>query len=329
MLLAGDIGGTKTDLAVFSPEKGLGAPLARAEFPSRDYATLEAVAREFVSKVQMPIDRACFAIAGPVIQGRVKTVNLPWVVDANVLADSLNLQTVVLLNDLEATAMAVPFLGPADSLILWPGEPVPGGSIAVIAPGTGLGEAFLTWDGTRYRAHASEGGHADFGPTGALQLDLLRYMLDRFEHVSYEQVCSGLAIPAIYDFLRDSGYGAEPPEFGQQLADAEDRTPLIVTSALQQPAAHPLCAATLNLFVRILGAEAGNLALKVLATGGVYLAGGIPPRILSALGESAFMEAFRSKGRLSELLGRVPVSVVLRPAALMGAASRGLELFEP
>ena len=326
MLLAGDIGGTKTDLAVFAPESGL-TPLAEAEFPSKDYANLEAVAGEFLARVHLPVDRACVAIAGPVVNGRVKTPNLPWVVDSQELGNRLGLGTVLLLNDLEATAMAVPVLGSGDTHVLRSGEPVIGGPIAVIAPGTGLGEAYLTLHGGRYAAHASEGGHCDFGPVDAIQLELLNYMLKQMDHVSYEHVCSGMAIPSLYDFLLDRGHAKERPELAEAFEGGADRTPLIVDSALHWAEADPLSAATLQLFVKILGAEAGNLALKVMATGGVYLAGGIPPRILPALSRPEFFSAFLKKGRMSDLLSSVPVSVILRPAALIGAASRGLELF--
>lgn len=327
MLLAGDIGGTKTDLAIFSPESGATEPLVQAEFRSGDYPSLEAIAQKFLAGVSLPIDQACFAVAGPVIDGRVKATNLPWVVEETRIAEELGLSTARVLNDLEATAIAVPVLAPDSFHILNSGESVPGRTLAVIAPGTGLGEAFLTWDGARYRAHASEGGHADFAPTDSVQVDLLRYMMERFDHVSYEHVCAGLAIPYLYEFLRDSGQAPESPEFAQQLGAARDRTPLIVESGVHPSAASSLCVATLDLFVRILGAEAGNLALKVLATGGVYLGGGIPPRVLPALQNESFMQAFRRKGRLGELLGKVPVSVILRPAALIGAATHGLQLY--
>ena len=325
-LLAGDTGATKTDLGVFSPEDGPRAPLARAEFRSADYPSLEAIVRAFLGQVNFPVERACFAVAGPVVGGRARTTNLPWVVEAPNPAHDLGLAAVHLLNDLEAMALAVPILEPQDLHTLNTGEPTAGGTLAVIAPGTGLGEAFLTWDGTRYRAYPSEGGHADFAPTDPAQIGLLQYMADRFDHVSFERVCSGIGIPNIYDYLRDSGFLPESPELAGQLAAVSDRTPLIVEGALHPSSPCPLCAATLDLFVRILGAEAGNLALKVLATGGVYLGGGIPARILPALEQGGFMAAFQHKGRLADLLARVPVRVILHPAALMGAASRALEL---
>ena len=328
MILAGDIGGTKTDLAVFSPETDPRTPLAQAEFPSASYPSLEAMVRDFLARVQLPVERACFGVAGPVIDGRVKTTNLPWVIEAAKLAEELSFQSVHLLNDLEAIALAVPLLHPDDLRTLNKGKPIPGGAIAVIAPGTGLGEAFLIWDGARYRAHASEGGHADFAPTSPAQIGLLQYLQARYDHVSVERVCAGVGIPNIYDYLRDSGFALETPEVAKQLAAAADRTRVILEAALHPPPTGPcpLCVATLDTLVSILGAEAGNLALKVLATGGVYLGGGIPLHVLPALEDGRFMQALQNKGRFAELLGSVPVHVIVARAALLGAASYGLEL---
>jgi len=327
MLLAGDIGGTKTTLAVFSPEVGPRAPLSEATFPSTRYPSLEAVVSEFLSQVDLNVEQATFGVAGPVVAGKAEITNLPWVIDERQLAEALRVSSVRLLNDLTATAHAVPFLEPADLHTLNVGQRAPGGAIAVIAPATGLGEAFLTWDGSRYRPHVSEGGHADFPPTNPFEVELLRYLQDRFEHVSYERVCSGRGLPNIYAYLRDSGYADEPAWLTEQLADADDPTPVIVNAALEVEEPCELCVATLNAFVSILGGEAGNLALKVLAGGGVYLGGGIPRRILPALKDERFMQAFRRKGRMSDLLASVPVHVIPnRKVALLGAACHGLEL---
>jgi glucokinase len=327
MLLAGDIGGTKTNLAVFSPEAGPRAPLAEATFPSADYPSLEALTLEFLSQVDLPVERASFGVAGPVAAGRAEITNLPWVMAETPLQEALNLLSVRLLNDLASIAHAVPFLEPDDLHTLNEGQPVPGGAIAIVAPGTGLGEAYLTWDGSRYRPHASEGGHTDFAPNNPLEVELLRYLQDRFEHVSCERVCSGRGLPNIYAYLKDSGYADEPAWLAEQLAAADDPTPVIVNTALSRERPCELCVATLNTFVSILGAEAGNLVLKVMATVGVYLGGGIPPRILPALEGKRFLEAFQRKGRMSDLLARVPVHVILNPkVALLGAACYGLEL---
>jgi glucokinase len=326
MLLAADIGGTKTNLAVFSPEEGPRAPLAEATYPSGPYPSLEALVREFLDQVNLKVENASFGVAGPVVEGRATTTNLPWIIDETQLEQALNLSSVRLLNDLDAIAHAVPFLEPVDLHTLNAGEPVPDGTMAVIAPGTGLGEAFLTWSGSRYQPFPSEGGHADFAATNPLEIGLLRYLLDQREHVSYERVCSGRGLPNIYAYLKESGYAYEPGWLAKQLAGADDATPVIVNAALAGE--NELCIATLNTFVSILGAEAGNLGLKVLATGGVYLGGGIPPRILLALQDGNFMRAFLNKGRFSDLLARMPVHVILNPkAALLGAACHGFEQF--
>jgi glucokinase len=328
MLLAGDAGGTKTDLAIFSNEDGPHAPLVRAEVRSADYPSLQALAREFLTKAPMPVDRACFAVAGPVIDGRAKTTNLPWVMDEVSLAKELNLRSVHLMNDLEAIAEAIPILRGSDVRTLNAGRPAPKGAIGVIAPGTGLGESFLTWDGSRYVAHSSEGGHADFAPTEERQIGLLRRMLKRFDHVSVEHVCSGIGIPNIYEYIRDIEQVPETPEVAQSIASARDPSAVIIASALDPHGASKLCAATLDMFVSILASEAANLALKIFATGGVYLAGGIPMRALKALQTPRFMESFKRKGRLSELMERIPIHVIVIRAALIGAAAYGLERFK-
>jgi glucokinase len=329
MLLAGDIGGTKTNLAIYSPEPPLGEPLAEKTFPSENYSDLESLVRECLSEVDLKVERAAFGVAGPVVGGRVTTTNLPWEIEEGQLRRVLNLSAVYLLNDLEAIAHAIPLLKGDDLHTLNEGTTVPGGAIALIAPGTGLGEAFLTWDGSRYRAHPSEGGHVGFAPANRLEAELLQDLRDRhhFDHVSYERVCSGQGIPTIYAFFKERGRGEEPTWLADQLAAVDDRTPVIVNAALDKERTCELCVATLNMFVSILGAEAGNLALKLLATGGVYVGGGIPPRILSALENGRFMEAFVRKGRMSGLLARMPVKVILNPkSALLGAACRALEL---
>ena len=326
MLLAGDIGGTKTNLAIYSRETGPQHPLVEATFPSRGYPNLEALATEFLSQVAYGVDHASFGVAGPVHRGRAETTNLPWAMDETQLARTLNLSSVRLLNDLAAIAHAVPFLGPDDLVTLNAGQPDAGGTIAVIAPGTGLGQAFLTWDGARYRAYASEGGHADFAPTTPIELELLTYLLKRFDHVSYERVCSGRGIPNLYAFLKDSGRGKEPAWLTKALAEAQDPTPVIVNNALDRERPCELCSQTLDLFVSILATEAGNLALELFATGGVYMGGGIPPRILPALQDEGFTQAFRSKGRLTEMMDQFPVHVIRNPkVALLGAACYGLQ----
>jgi glucokinase len=231
---------------------------------------------------------------------------------------------VSVINDVQATAQAIPSLRPDEIVTLLDGEAVPEGTIALIAPGTGLGEAFLVWDGSGYRSHPSEGGHADFAPNDPDQADLLAYMKRGFRHVSYERVCSGIGIPNIYAWLIDTGRVAETPAVAQLLAGAADRTRIIVDSALAEHPC-PLCLRTVEVFVSILAAVAGNLALKVMATGGVYLAGGIPKNILPLLEGERFGAAFSDKGRLSELVSRIPVHVITGDAALRGAAIWGMQ----
>jgi len=324
LLLAGDIGATKTELAVFSSQAGR-TPLAAAAFPSAAYSGLEALVGEFLAQVRLPVEHAVFGVAGPVLEGRVSATNLPWEMEEVRLQAALGLRSVRLINDLEAMAWAIPHLEAADLYTLNPGRPAPGGTIAVIAPGTGLGEAFLTWDGTRYRPYPSEGGHADFAPRSPLEADLWHYLHGRFGHVSYERLCSGRGLPNIYAFLKESGRASEPAWLTTRLRAVEDPTPVLIEAALGVRRCE-ICVTALELFVSILGAEAGNLALKVLARGGVYLGGGIPPRILPALQQENFLEAFRSKGRMEGLLARIPVHVILNPrTGLLGAAFRGLE----
>jgi glucokinase len=327
LLLAGDIGGTKTNLAIYSFEQGLRVPLAEATFRSACFQSLEAIVSEFLGPIELKVTHATFGVAGPVVAGRAKITNLPWLLDEAQLQSALGLVSVRLINDVAALANAVPALEPADLLTLNAGSPVQEEAIAVIAPGTGLGEAFLIWDGSHYRVCASEGGHADFAPTNQREVALLSYLQDRFEHVSYEVVCSGHGITNIYDYLKDTGQANEPAWLAQEQAAAHDRVPLIIQHALSDVNPCELCVTTLDTFISILGAEAGNLALKVLAVGGVYLGGGILPRIVSAMRSERFSAAFRRKGRMADLLARMPLHIIGNPkAGLLGAAGYGLRI---
>ena len=324
VLLAGDIGGTKTELAFFDTKGGSRTPRGRTTFLSQEYASLAAIIKEYGVAHDRAVSHACFAVAGPVVAGRAKITNLPWTLDATALAEELGLASVTLVNDLEATARSIPLLAPDEIHTLAAGTVDPGTTVAVIAPGTGLGEAFLTFEGGNPRAHPSEGGHSDFAPANDLQAALLAYLRKRYGHVSVERACSGNGIPDLYYFLRASGLAAESPALRRRLQDADDTTPQIVRAATEGPI-DALCLATMELFVDILGAEAGNLALKVLSTGGVYLAGGIPKRILPLLAGPRFLQAFRAKGRMEQVLSAIPVHVVLEQTALLGAASLGLQ----
>ena len=324
MILAGDIGGTKTVLALFSAEEGGGRAVREARFASGEYESLEAIVKLFLAGSDVAPDAASFGVAGPVIGRKAKITNLPWVIDADAVGAAFAIPSVRLLNDLEAIATAVPHLARDDLCTLNAGRPEATGTKAVIAPGTGLGMSFLTWSGERYHAHPTEGGHASFAPATPEQAELLTYLARRFGHVSYERVCSGSGIPNLYDYLRFSGGYAEPDWLRKALAEAVDPTPIIVDAALERRA--EICVGALDMFVRILGGVVGNMALKVLATGGLYLGGGIPPRILSRLRQPDFLAAVAHKGRFSELLSNIPVHVILDPrAALRGAAYDGLE----
>jgi glucokinase len=262
------------------------------------------------------------------VDGRVKATNLPWVMDERAIAQDLKLRAVRLLNDLHAVALAVPHLRPRDLVTLNEGTPVAGGAIAVVAPGTGLGESFLTWDGARYLAHDSEGGHSDFAPTDARQVRLLQYLQRRFDHVGVERVCSGIGVPNIYEFLRDAEGIPEPSAITDAIASAADRTQAIVEAATDPRSPSERCLATVETLTSILASEAGNLALKVFATGGVYLAGGVALHLVDALKHPRFLESFTRKGRFKDLMRRIPLHLITARAALAGAAANGFELLK-
>jgi glucokinase len=325
MLIAGDVGGTKTDLAIYSAKSGPHAPLAVRQVHSADYPSLQVMVSEFLGQVSMPVDVASFDVAGPVINGHAKVTNLPWVMDEDSLASDLKLCSVHLMNDLEAVARAVPVLRSSDLITINEGNAVANGPIAIIAPGTGLGESFLTWNGSQYVPHSSEGGHSDFAPTDEQQIRLLRFLLPRWGHVGVERVCSGIGIPNIYEFLRDEEKIPERPETAERISTSIDRTKVIVEAGLDQQDPSELCRTTIEMVVSILASEAGNLALKVLATGGIYLAGGIALHMLTALQEPRFMQVLTRKGRFEDLMKGIPVHVITARAALVGAATYGLE----
>jgi len=325
MHLAGDIGGTKTALALFDRAHGPHHPIAQRTLPSRPYASFADLAREYLAGVDHLVTHATLGVPGPVIEGQVSGTNLPWDMDEASLAQELGLERVRLINDLYALAQAIPALDPADLVTLNEGKPGQNEPLAVVAPGTGLGTAYLTWDGCRYQPQASEAGHADWAPNSTQQVRLYSYLSERFGHVSNERVCSGTGLPNIYAFLRDVEGLAEPPDLRAQLASAPDPVPVIAQEGLKGDEALPICAATLGLFVEILAAMAGNMALAVLARGGVYLGGGIPPKILPALQTASFVAAFVHKGRLAYLMREIPLHVIVHPyAGLVGAAAFGL-----
>ncbi len=327
MLVAGDIGGTKTLLAIFGNGADPRSPLIQREYHSADFQSLAEMVRAFFTELNMRAEFGCFDVAGPVVDGHVKTTNLPWSMSERELEADTGLRRVALLNDLQAIAFAIPLLRDDEFETLNEGSPQPRGPIAVVAPGTGLGEAFLVWGDGGYVACASEGGHSSFAPTSEQQAALWLHLTRKYGTASAERACSGMAVADIYDFLRETRAYPENAELAQKLALATDRTPLIVEAGMKASAPDPLAEAALELFVQNLGSEAGNLALKILSTGGVYLAGGMPLRVGPLLKGRSFLDAFSSKGRFSDLLSRMPVRVVKAPAALLGAAAFGMRAF--
>ena len=320
-ILAGDIGGTKTVLALFEISDGRPRRIREATFRSGEYASLEAIIGEFLrDEPARSVETACFGVAGPVHAGTVRTTNLPWQLDEQTLAKASGAQRVKLINDLQAAAYGMLFLAPEEFEVLHPGAGQPRvGSAAVIAPGTGLGEAILYRDAGRYHPIGSEGGHADFAPRTEQEIDLLRYLQVKLgPHVSYERVLSGDGIRNIYSFLRDTSGTTEPAWLQQRLAQGD---PNAAITQIGLAGEHPWCVATLDLFSSILGAEAGNLALRCLAVGGIVVGGGIAPKMLPALRKGTFVRAFTDKGRFSDWMKAVPVRVALNPQApLLGAA---------
>lgn len=321
MLLAGDVGGTKTAVALFK-EAASGLELVReTTLPSGEFKSLEAVVRRFLAEGPSPrIAAACFGVAGPVLDGRCVTTNLPWEVDERSLAQAIPAPRVRLLNDLEAAAYGVLIL-PPDKLEPLQAGKARKGNMVLIAAGTGLGEAILVWDGARHRVVPSEGGHADFAPRNDLEIDLLRFLQKEFGHVSYERVLSGPGLHNIYRFLRDTGHAPEPQWLRERM---EREDPSAVVSEVGLAGAHPLGTTALDLFASIYGAEAGNLALKALAVGGVFVGGGIATKISAKLADGSFLTGFCDKGRYRDLMGSIPVHLVLDPRApLLGAAHVG------
>lgn len=318
LVLAGDVGGTKTKLGLFRVMLQGFVRGASARYESGRHAGLAEIVRLFLAEARVAPEAASFGIAGPVRGGRCAATNLPWVVEARRLARVLGLPRVELINDLEANAWGIPFLAPRDLCTVNRGSPNARGNAAVIAAGTGLGEAGLFRNGRELLPFACEGGHADFSPANALQGELWRHLRARFGHASWERVLSGPGLCNVYRFLRESGRGREPRWLAAEL---KGPAPAATISQAALSGRSPLCARALDLFVSLYGSEAGNLALKLMATGGVYIGGGIAPKIAARFKDGRFMTAFADKGRLGPLLRAVPVHLILNDdAALLGAA---------
>jgi glucokinase len=318
MILAGDIGGTNTRLAFFEGTPSKPRPIVTEIFPSATHSGLPEIVQLFRESHALPIEAACFGVAGPVRDGKSHLPNLPWdTIDSAQLAKDLGLKSVRLANDLEVNAYGIAVLGPDDFVTLNAGAPNASGNRVLIAAGTGLGEAGLFADGDEHKPWACEGGHSDFAPRNQTEIALLQYLLNEFDHVSFERVLSGPGLHNIYRFLRDTGRAEEPDWLSAEIGK---RDPSALISELAMKNENPLCVQALDIFVSIYGAEAGNLALKGMATGGVYIGGGIAPKILSKLQAPAFLQAFTAKGRASQVLKDMPVRVILNDkTALLGA----------
>ena len=326
MILAGDVGGTKCNLALFSEKNGKLTPVYRQRFASKEFAQFDLIVKEF-SRQAAPylasdrIRAAGFGVAGPVIKNRVRATNLPWTVDTESLIESIKVKQVVILNDLGATGHSIEHLPPEDFCVLNVGKIEHGGTKALIAAGTGLGQSILVWDGNRYQVVPSEGGHSDFAPHTELQIELLRFMRRRYPQVSWELILSGRGFRTLHEFLAPNVRHAtfEDPD--------ADPAPEITRQGLDKSC--PVCVETLDLWTSIYGAEAGNLALKVLALGGVFVAGGIAVKILDKIKDGTFFKSFQDKWKFEGLLNNIPVSVVLNESApLIGAAYEALAAVE-
>jgi glucokinase len=318
MILAGDIGGTNARLAYFQPQNGHLRLVSERVFPSREHSELGEIVSQFLHDTGTRPEVACFGIAGPVRNGRVETSNLPWVVEQSRLAKQIHLPATLLINDLEASAWGIGALVPQDLVALNHVSGPVAGNQAVIAPGTGLGEAGLFWDGTRHHVFACEGGHTDFAPQNDLQIELLRFLQKRFAHVSYERILSGPGLVNVYEFLRDKGCGEPSPELDARIRQSD---PAAAISRAALDGSSLLAGKSLDLWISVFGAEASNLALKAMATGGLFLAGGISPKVLAKLTGPLFMQAFLDKGRMRPLVESIPVQVVTNEkTGLLGAA---------
>ena len=317
LVLAGDVGGTSTRLAYFEADARGVVVLAEARYLSREHSSLVEIVRRFAKQYGHVAERACFGIAGPILEGRVRTPNLPWNIESGELAEVLGLTQVRLINDLEANTYGIAALDAKDLLTLNAGTADPAGTIAVVSAGTGLGESLAYWDGTTHRPLPSEAGHADFAARNELEAELLLYLQSKHGRVSYERVLSGPGLLDIYRFLRDKHYFREDEAIISAM-NAGDAPAVITRAALEGSC--PMCGKALDIFVAVYGAEAGNAALRFLATGGVYLGGGIAPKISDRLLGAPFMVAFTAKGRLSSLVQSIPVHVILNErTALLGA----------
>ena len=319
MILAGDVGGTKVHLALYDFINGKLKYTRDEKYPARNYSGLEEIIKQFMGADKATA--ACFGVPGPVRDGRLRLTNLPWTLDSHELSASLGIDHVFLINDLEANGYGVAELSADQIYTLSEGDASQAGNRALIAAGTGLGEGLLIWNGRTHTPYPSEGGHGDFAPRDEDEIDLLRFLKQKYNgRISYERVISGMGLTSIYEFLREVRGMEEPAWLAEKLAAVADPNGVITEYALSAKA--EICVKALDMFVSVYGAESGNLALKLLSVGGLYVGGGIAPRIIEKLKDGTFMKAFTDKGRLSQLLVNMPVRVILESrAALMGAAA--------
>jgi len=323
MILAGDIGATRTRLAAFETEGNRLSRVVEKIYMSQDYPGLSEILPLFIRSEGIPVHSACFGVAGPVRSGRSKISNLPWIIDSGELAKQLKLPSVGLLNDLEAYAYGIDALESKDFITLSEGSEDAEGNRAVISAKTGLGVAGLFWDGFRHHPFASEGGHADFAPRNDLEMELLAYLRKKYGRVSGERILSGPGIHNIYDFLRDAHKAEEPAWLHDQIAAAPDVPALISQLAAQGKA--PICDQTMSIFVSVFGAEAGNCALHYMSTGGIFIGGSIAARNIAKMKDPVFLESFLDKGRMEVLLKDMPVKIILNEdCGLIGAARHTL-----
>jgi glucokinase len=327
ILLVVDVGGTKTELALFDLYRQTLEPVKRAITQCAAHSSIAEIISAFLHDNGIQPDFACLGVAGVVENGMARITNLPWQITEDVLAGEFSLAGVKLINDMTALCAAIPILNATDLLTLQEGKIEKDGTKAVIAPGTGLGEGYLVETETAFLPRGSEGGHSNFAPVDDEQIHLLQWLGRKVQPVSYEMLCSGLGIPTLYDFFRECGRIPETDAIREQLREATDRTPVILNGAISATPC-PLCRKSLELFLSILGSESGNLALKLYATGGLYIGGGILPRLVGKISFIAFMEAFCRKAKMENLLARIPVRLILkRDAVLFGTAEYGRHFF--
>jgi len=319
-ILVVDLGGTKTILAMASGNSESVQLEHVRTFASQGAASLDHLLDQYLTTVSVQPKHAVIAVAGPVFDGQASITNLPWDVDSIAIAGTFEFERVDLLNDLEAMAWSIPITVPADVEALQSKRAVHGGAIALLAPGTGLGVAFLTWNGVAYDAHATEGGHADFAPCNAEQARLLTFLRETFGHVSVERVCSGMGLASIYRFLLQDSSELEVGPVQAALEDADDVTPVIIAAALSKES--PLCKRAVSMFIEALAAEAGSFALRVKATGGVYLGGGLSLHLFSFLKSETFIRQFSAKGRFSDFLQSIPIAVLRDQLSVVRGAAR-------